>query len=293
MATRVAMFVAGRGTNLTTEMTTSGGTTHAAAIQQRFNELESFAPDGVTVVQTDRDDPREEQLRVLREADAIVACFAAGPGGTGCGELIMELLPQLTRLRLVQLLSSGYDEYFSADDVVRLDRAGVTVANNGGANAAAVSETAVALAYAVHRGMVEMVNHVQRGEWRWDALRPGTELTGLTVGVVGFGNVGRQVARKMGGGFDCPVLFYDTDELPIGRAAELGAHAAPLDELLGRADIVVLCVPGIPATERLIGEKELGLMKRSAILVNVSRVSSHHNLPPPPLRASQTSQTVG
>ena len=77
------------------------------------------------------------------------------------------------------------------------------------------------------------------------------------------------------------VLFYDTDELPIGRAAELGAHAAPLDELLGRADIVVLCVPGIPATERLIGEKELGLMKRSAILVNVSRVSSHSLSPDP------------
>jgi phosphoglycerate dehydrogenase-like enzyme len=197
---RVAMFVASAGTNLTTEMTASGGTTHAAAIAQRQGEMEAAAGPGVEVVRVDRDEPRAAQLAALREVDAVVACFAtaAGAAELGCGALLMSRLPELPRLRLVQLLSSGFDEYFTPAEVMQLHARGVAVCNNGGANAAAVSETAVWLTLAVQRGLVSMVTHVRAGQWRWPALQPGAELTGLTVGVVGFGNVGRQVRAASG-----------------------------------------------------------------------------------------------
>ena len=174
-------------------------------------------------------DGREAEVELLSQAEAIV-CLPYG--GVVVDD---ELVAQLPRLRHVQLLSAGFSEV--TPQIPELLRRGVTVANNGGSNAISVAEHAVMLILAVYRKLLESHANAAAGKWR-SGLDPGgvLELSGKTVGVVGFGNVGRQLARKLSG-FDVRVLYTDVLELMPGRDLELGATAVDLPELLAESDV--------------------------------------------------------
>ncbi|MDP7091148.1 MAG: NAD(P)-dependent oxidoreductase, partial [Dehalococcoidia bacterium] len=90
-----------------------------------------------------------------------------------------------------------------------------------------------------------------------------------------FGNIGRQVARRLSG-FDCEILYHDIVELMPGRDQELGAQAVDLDHLLRVSDIVTLHVPLNSSTRGMMGAREFGLMKKTAIFINTCRGPVHN-----------------
>jgi phosphoglycerate dehydrogenase-like enzyme len=172
------------------------------------------------------------------------------------------------KLRLVQLLSAGYDRV----DVEAARKAGVPVANNGGANAIAVAEHTLMLMLAVLKRVVRFHNDVVAGKWR-AGDSPDTrvyELAGRTLGIVGLGNIGKKVARRAAA-FDMRVQYYDIARLTADQEDAMGVRFALFNELLQTSDVVSLHVPLDDSTRSMIGARELALMKPTAILVNTCR----------------------
>jgi phosphoglycerate dehydrogenase-like enzyme len=172
------------------------------------------------------------------------------------------------KLKLVQLLSAGYDRV----DIEAARKAGVPVSNNGGANAIAVAEHTLMLMLAVLKRVVRFHNDVVAGKWR-AGDSPDTrvyELAGKTLGIVGLGNIGKKVARRAAA-FDMRVQYYDIARLTLDQEDALGVHFALFTELLQSSDVLSLHVPLDDTTRSMIGARELGLMKPTSILVNTCR----------------------
>jgi glyoxylate reductase/D-3-phosphoglycerate dehydrogenase len=171
-------------------------------------------------------------------------------------------------LKLVQLTSAGYDQV----DPEAAKKAKVPVANNGGANAIAVAEHTLMLILAVFKRCVQFHNSVVAGNWRIG--NPADvrvhEVSGATLGIVGLGNIGKKVARRARA-FDMKVQYYDIKRLTEDQEDALGVRFVLFDELLRTSDAVSLHVPLDDTTRSMIGARELGMMKRDAILVNTCR----------------------
>ena len=172
------------------------------------------------------------------------------------------------RLKLVQLISAGYDRV----DIEAARRARVPVANNGGANSVAVAEHTVMLILAGLKKLAWQHNNVVAGKWRVGDFSETRlyELSGKTVGIVGLGNIGKKVARRLRG-FDVTLLYHDIVRLSEHEEDALGVRFVLLDELLRTADVVTLHVPLTSLTRNLVSERELNLMKPTAVLVNTCR----------------------
>jgi phosphoglycerate dehydrogenase-like enzyme len=172
------------------------------------------------------------------------------------------------KLKLVQLLSAGYDRV----DVEAARKAGVPVANNGGANAIAVAEHTLMLMLAVLKRLVRFHNDVVAGKWRVGGLADERvyELAGKTLGIVGLGNIGKKVARRAAA-FDMRVQYTDIARLTEDQEDALGVRFVLLTELLRTSDVVSLHVPLDDTTRNLLSAREFALMKPTAILVNTCR----------------------
>jgi phosphoglycerate dehydrogenase-like enzyme len=170
------------------------------------------------------------------------------------------------KLKLIQMLSAGYDRA----DLAAARRAGVPLANNGGANAVAVSEHALLLMLAVSRRLLWQHNNVSQGRWRGNEPPRLHELRGRTLGIVGLGTIGKKTAR-LAAAFGMTVHYYDIARLNEAEEDALGVRFRLLPEILRGSDIVSLHVPLNASTQRMIGAAELALMKPDAVLVNTSR----------------------
>jgi phosphoglycerate dehydrogenase-like enzyme len=168
----------------------------------------------------------------------------------------------------VQVLSAGYDFL----NVEGARKARIPICSNGGANSVAVAEHAIMLMLAVYRKLIAFHESVARGRWHRDVPRTVDifELEGKTVGLVGLGNIGRQVAKRVKA-FDAEVIYYDALRLNPRDEAELGVRFEPLDSLLEKADIVSLHVPLNESTRHLIDAAALARMKPKAVLINTCR----------------------
>ena len=154
-------------------------------------------------------------------------------------------------------------------DSVDLDAAtahGVAVTTTPGANEATVADHTLAMTLALLRRLVEHDAGVRRGEWNRTGPHTPRALTGATVGLVGYGRIGRLVRERLQG-FDARVLVSD----PCAAVGDESAEAVALDALLAQADVVSLHVPLLPQTRNLIGARELELLRPGAILVNTAR----------------------
>jgi len=172
------------------------------------------------------------------------------------------------KMRLVQLLSAGYDRA----DLAAAKKAGIPVANNGGANAIAVAEHALLLMLATLKKLTGLHADVTAGQWRSgpSGKAPIHELRGKTVGIIGLGNIGKKVARRVAA-FDVNILYYDIERISEEEEDVLGVRFALFAELLRTSDIVSLHVPLDDTTRNMIGAPELAMMKPSAILINTCR----------------------
>jgi len=178
-----------------------------------------------------------------------------------------EFFRSAPKLRLVQLLSAGYDRV----DIEAARKAKVPVANNGGANAVAVAEHTIMLMLAVLKRLVRFHNEVVAGQWHvGGAAGRIYELSGRRLGIIGLGNIGKKVARRAAA-FDMPIRYHDIVRLAEHEEDALGVQYALLDELLRTSDVLTLHVPLTDSTRGLIGARELALMQPGAIIVNTSR----------------------
>ncbi len=178
-----------------------------------------------------------------------------------------ELLDREPQLKVISNFAVGFDNV----DVPAATARGVAVCNTAGVLTETTADFAFALLMAGARRIVEGMDYVRAGKWRtWGPLLLlGRDLYQATLGIVGFGRIGQAVARRARG-FEMRVLYYDTQRYPDAER-ELGAEYRPLDDLLRESDFVTLHVALTPETEKMIGSRAFGLMKREAILVNAAR----------------------
>lgn len=178
--------------------------------------------------------------------------------------LSREVLEGATRLEVVGKLGTGVDNV----DLAAASEHGITVTHTPGHNALSVAEHAICLALAASRRLTAARTLVAEGQWR-DEYPLGSRLAGSTVGVVGFGDVGKRVGTLLSG-FDVEVLAYDP-YVPDTEAELVGGESTSLDALLEESGVVVVAAELTEETDGMIGERELALMDRDAILVNVAR----------------------
>jgi len=196
-------------------------------------------------------------------------------GGLGCRGLLTlvrdrvdaPLLERLPDLRVVSNYGVGYDNI----DVPAATARGILVTNTPDVLTEATADLAWALILAVTRRVGEGERLVRSGGFAgWDPrMLLGLELSGATLGLLGFGRIARAVARRAVG-FDMRVLKHSRTPDPAA-AAEVGALSVDLDRLLAESDVISIHVPLGPDTRHLIGEAELRQMKPTAYLVNTAR----------------------
>jgi glyoxylate reductase/D-3-phosphoglycerate dehydrogenase len=172
------------------------------------------------------------------------------------------------RLRLIQLFSAGYDHV----DLDAARRAGVPVSNNGGANSRAVAEHSILLMLAVYRRLVHQHEMTSGGRWRGNQPIPTFfEMHGKTLGIIGFGTIGKRVARIAAGGFDMHIQYNDIVRLSEDTEDTLNVRYRLLPELLRTSDIVTLHVPLTSLTRGMVSTAALAHMRPHAVLINCSR----------------------
>ena len=202
--------------------------------------------------------PDTEKIALLRDAHFLIL-FP--------GHLADDVLISATHLRLIQLVSAGFDQI----NLPLCKELGIPVANNGGTNAIDVAEHTLALVLGLYRRLVQLDGNVRAGRWNAVSLGSDTQTVhGKTLGIVGLGHIGRRVAQLFAA-LGAHIVYSD----PIGADDEteraLGIRRLPLDQLLSCADIVSLHVPLSSHTRHLIGAAELARMKQSALLINTCR----------------------
>ena len=203
--------------------------------------------------------PDAEKIEKLQWADAVL--FAPGR------YLSDEIFSHCPHIRLMQLWSSGYDK-FNIKSALKYN---IPVANNGGGNASSVAEHAVLLMLSVYKWLPHSHHRTITGNWA--GTSHGMDMFMLehkTVGIIGFGNIGRHVAQKLKG-FNVKLFYFDIKRADQAVEEEYQVTYLPLHELLIQSDIITLHVHHNEATRNMIGEKEFAIMKSNAILINVSR----------------------
>jgi (S)-sulfolactate dehydrogenase len=177
------------------------------------------------------------------------------------------LLATAVRLKVIGRLGVGLDNI----DMAAARARGIAVIPATGANALAVAEYVIATALLLLRGAYLSSAAVANGEWPRAALSAGREIAGKTLGVVGFGTIGRLTA-KLGRGLSMRVVGHDPDH-PATSAVwrEAQASPLPLEALLGEADVVTLHVPLTAVTRGMIDAAKLACMKANAVLINTAR----------------------
>jgi glyoxylate reductase len=179
-----------------------------------------------------------------------------------------EVLAAAPGLKVVANVAVGFNNI----DVAAAARHGVVVTNTPDVLTETTADFAFTLLMAAARRVVEADAYARSGQWKawkWDLLW-GADIHGKTLGVVGFGRIGRAVARR-GLGFGMRILYYDTVRADAATERALNATATDMETLLRESDFVSLHTLLTSETRHLLNERTLRLMKKSAILVNAAR----------------------
>lgn len=201
----------------------------------------------------------EEDLQEVDDADFLVVGLEPVPE---------VLFARAKKLKLVQRLGVGYDNI----DLEAADRYGVPVCNMPDFNAATVAEHTIMLILALLRRAFESTLLMKASQWPLTTvISQGIfDLQGKTLGIIGLGEIGQAVARRVKP-FDVKICYYDRNQLPPADEMGLDASFVSLDDLLRHSDIVTIHIPLSSETQHLIGEAELRKMKSTALLINTAR----------------------
>ncbi len=204
-------------------------------------------------------DNREQLMESLATAQALIVRNRT--------QVNQELIDKAPQLRVVGRLGVGLDNI----DMDLCKEKGITVYPAVGANAQAVAEYVIATAFILLRGAYLASSQVVDGSWPRNKLSNGLEVSGKTLGLVGFGGIGRLTA-SLARGLGMKIVAYD----PMIAADssvwnETGASCLSLEDLLCQSDVISLHVPLTNDTRHLINAEQLALMKAQAVLINTSR----------------------
>ncbi|MBQ7262350.1 MAG: D-glycerate dehydrogenase [Synergistaceae bacterium] len=203
---------------------------------------------------------REELIEGVRGREAVLCMLSDRIDA----EVLRAAGPQC---KIFANYAVGYDNI----DVAEAKRLGIMVANTPDVLTCATADMAWALLFAAARHIPAGDRLMRAGTFAWaPEFMLGSDITGRTLGVVGPGRIGRDFARKARHGFDMTVLYSGRHPSPEFEAQTDGRFVS-LEELLRSSDFISLHVPLTPETRHMIGERELAMMKPSAILVNTSR----------------------
>jgi D-3-phosphoglycerate dehydrogenase / 2-oxoglutarate reductase len=197
-----------------------------------------------------------EFLPQASDCDALLNTYA--------GPITADVIAAMPKCRIIARYGIGVDTI----DLDAATAAGIIVTNNPSYCIEEVAEATMALLLACARKVVHFDRRVRDGKWEITSGKPIFRIAGSTIGLIGFGNIARQVAVRAAA-FGMRVLYFD----PFVRQGQFDAPGTgvELDELLGEADFVSLHAPLMPATRRMIGAAALSRMKATAFLINCSR----------------------
>ena len=209
---------------------------------------------GYEVIQ-DADTPLEKQVAAHPDAVALIVRSE---------KVTPEIMDALPSLKLVVRAGAGYDNI----DIVYARKKNVDVMNTPGANSNAVAEEVMAMILAYYRHIVQADATTREGLWEKKKYM-GSELTKKTVGIIGLGNIGRNLVKRLQG-FESILLGYD-HFLARQRALNIGVTPTSIEDIFSQCDIITLHVPGGPSTHHMVNAELIGKMKDGAVLINCSR----------------------
>lgn len=200
----------------------------------------------------------EAQRALARDADFVMTNFAP---------VTAEMIEEAPRLRLIHKWGVGYEKI----DTAAAKRRGIPVAIAAGMNAVPVAEHAIALMLAVYRRIPFLDRNLRQGVWLKQEMRTECrQLKGKTVGLLGMGNIGREVVRKLSV-FDVEVLYHDVRRLDEAAEQALSVRYVAFDGLLAESDILSVHVPLMEGTRGLVGREAIARMKDGAVIINTAR----------------------
>jgi glyoxylate reductase len=204
--------------------------------------------------------PREEVLRRVKDKEGLICLLTEKING--------ELLSVAPKLRIAANVAVGFDNI----DVAACTKRGVVATNTPGVLDETTADFAWTLLMAVARRLSEGEELARSGKWKnWDLDQlVGTDVWGKTLGIVGFGRIGRAVARRASG-FQMKVIYTDAQRAPAEVERALKAEFWEMNALLTESDFVSVHVPLLPETRRLFDAPKFKRMKPTAFLINTSR----------------------
>lgn len=214
-----------------------------------------------------------EAITLLRgtSADEVDAASRDAHMVVGSGPIRdLDVTRAYSKLKLIQTLSAGTNYL----PIGQLAEMGIRVANNNGGNAVAVAEVTVTMMVSVYRELMvqwDQTNnkgtYMEGFETGWERFH---ELTGKQVGIIGLGQIGSRVAKRLQG-WECEVVYGDIRRFPTEYENEANARRMEIDSLIETSDVITLHVPLDSSTTKMISDREFGMMKPGAILINACR----------------------
>src|SRR5579885_3131299 len=203
---------------------------------------------------------REEFLRRVKDKEGVICLLTE--------RINDEMLRIAPKLRIAANVAVGYDNI----DVSACTRRGVVATNTPGVLDETTADFAWTLLMAVARRLIEGDQLARSGAWKgWNLDQMcGSDVWGKTLGIVGFGRIGRAMARRASG-FQMKVIYTDAVRAPEETERELQAEFRDMDALLSESDFISLHVPLLPETRGLFNAAKFSRMKRSAFLINTAR----------------------
>ena len=201
----------------------------------------------------------EEACKAVKDATVII-CSPLAP-------FTRKMLESAKEARLIQGFGAGYDKM----DLEAATELKIPVANNGGCNSISVAEhTLMFILIVLRKALFDYMKTKQGTKGVGDGWGTRRLLRGKTLGILGFGSIGKDVA-KLARGFDPKMIYYKRNRLAEVEEDELGVEYRAFDQLLEEADILTVHVPLSDETRGMIGEDEIAKMKDGAYIINTSR----------------------
>lgn len=201
---------------------------------------------------------KQEEYDAMTDAEVMILRIFKAP---------KEVIERNPKLKMILRWGAGFDSV----DIEAAGAKGILVTNTPGANANAVSELAVTLMLTVYRKILEHTDSLRKGAWSKNTyLNSSFSLYGKLVGIVGGGNIGRQVAAKVQA-FGAETQYYDAFRLSPEMEEQFNMKYVSLEELIRTSDVVTLHVPLLDSTRHMIGADQLRAMKDGAVIINTAR----------------------
>jgi len=196
---------------------------------------------------------KEDLLKIMPEIEVLIVRSAT--------KVTADIIEASTKLKIIGRAGTGLDNI----DVKAAEAKGIKVINTPGANSISVAELTIGLMIACSRHIARGTIDLKNGKWTKKELE-GHELFERTVGIIGFGNIGREVAKRLLA-FDMKILAYD----PFVKETDMNVKMVDLDTLYEESDYITIHVPLTPETKNLINKETISKMKDGVIIINAAR----------------------